>query len=242
MLFSSCRLIDDEINGFPLGLYISIFDYSVTKETLGYFNEYYYNPSTGENGVKKYDDPAIGGYEKPVLYLYPIVKTDITVKFASPNLLTTTYPKYKDSWNVTANPDGSLYDANGRYYYGLYWEESSFKRIDFKTGFYVNAENAAEFLEEKLDILGFTQREANEFIMYWLPILEKNDQNLVYFELTQSREAYNSLNITPTPDSLLRVAIHVKQVDSPVNIEEQYLPTFQRKGFIAVEWGGVSYN
>ena len=75
--------------------------------------------------------------------------------------------------------------------------------------------------------------------MYWLPILEKNGKNLVYFELTDEREAYNKLIIEPKVDSLLRVAMHVKKVDQEVNIKEQKLPTFKRKGFTAVEWGGV---
>ncbi len=70
-------------------------------------------------------------------------------------------------------------------------------------------------------------------------ILENNEQSLVYFELTEEREAYNKLMITPKPDSFLRLAIHVKKIEEPVEIQEQYLPTFERKGFVAVEWGGV---
>ena len=78
--------------------------------------------------------------------------------------------------------------------------------------------------------------------MYWLPILEKNEHNLVYFELTKEREKYNKLNISPKPDSLLRVAIHVKKVDGFTYIKEEKLETFKRKGFSAVEWGGVIHN
>jgi hypothetical protein len=77
--------------------------------------------------------------------------------------------------------------------------------------------------------------------MYWLPILEKNGQNLVYFELTEERNAYNKININPVPDSLLRLAIHVKKVDKKVNIKEEKLTTFTRQGFTAVEWGGVNH-
>jgi hypothetical protein len=75
--------------------------------------------------------------------------------------------------------------------------------------------------------------------MYWLPILERNEKNLVYFELTESREAFNKLIINPKPDSLLRVAIHIKKVDKKVAIKEQKLKSFKRKGFTAIEWGGV---
>ena len=75
--------------------------------------------------------------------------------------------------------------------------------------------------------------------MYWLPIIEKNQHSLVYFELTDSRNRYNELKITPKPDSILRIAIHVKKVDGETYIKEQNIPKFNRKGFTAVEWGGV---
>ena len=48
--------------------------------------------------------------------------------------------------------------------------------------------------------------------------------------------------IEPKVDSMLRMAIHVKKVDRKVNIKEQKLKTFKRKGFSAVEWGGVIHN
>ena len=75
--------------------------------------------------------------------------------------------------------------------------------------------------------------------MYWLPILEKNEKSLVYFETTEEREEFNKLNINPKPDSLLRIAIHVKKVDKKTSIKEQKLKTFKRSGFTAIEWAGV---
>ena len=97
------------------------------------------------------------------------------------------------------------------------------------------------FLEKKLDYIGLSEREANEFITYWLPILENNKKNLVYFELTDERESYNKININPKPDSLLRIVIHIKKVDKKTNIKEEKLTQFKRNGFTAVEWGGTTY-
>ena len=107
----------------------------------------------------------------------------------------------------------------------------------FNEGFYVTSENAIEFLEEKLSYIGLNDRERNEFIMYWLPILEKNGKNLVYFELTNERNSYSKINISPKVDSMLRIAIHVKRVNSEVNIKEQKLTKFNRVGVSGVEWG-----
>ena len=180
-------------------------------------------------------------YYKPVLYLYPKDTTEVSVSFEHPEYLLTTYPKYDSSWKVTANSNGDLYDENGKYYYALYWDEQNTNQVDFSEGFYVTKDDAIDFLEEKLTIIGLNDREKNEFIMYWLPILEDNKKSLVYFELTEERESNNKLNIVPEPDSLLRVAIHIKKVNKKTNINEEYLPTFERKGFVAVEWGGVRY-
>ncbi len=182
-----------------------------------------------------------GGIAKPILYLYPKKTTNVTVSFEHPEYLQTTYPKFDNQWKVTAHKNGDLYDSNHQYYYGLYWDEKKVHFVDFSTGFYVEKENAISFLEEKLDKIGFNRKEANEFIMYWLPILEKNEKNLVYFELTEERESYQKIHISPKPDSLLRVVIHVKKVDKKTSIKEEKLSTFKRNGFVAVEWGGTTY-
>lgn len=58
--------------------------------------------------------------KKPVLYLYPIEDMNVSVNFEKEELLGTTYPKFKDSWDVFVKTDGSIYDKDGKYYYALY--------------------------------------------------------------------------------------------------------------------------
>lgn len=185
-------------------------------------------------------DPNIA--YKPVLYLYPTKITNITVDFAKEENLTTTYPKFNENWNITVHPNGDIYDKNNKYYYALYWEEQEHTKQDFKEGFYVSKDNAISFLEEKLSILGLNPKEQNEFIMYWLPILEKNEHNLVYFELTDELQKDNELIINPKPDTLIRIRMHVKKIDSKKTIKEQELTKQDRIGYTAVEWGGIIYN
>lgn len=179
---------------------------------------------------------------KPILYLYPEKGTNVSVKLQNEDKLLTTYPQYKNGWNVFAKANGDLYDENGKYYYALYWDELNPNSVDFQTGFYVTKEKAISFLEEKLSIIGLNDRERNEFIMYWLPKLEENGKSLVYFELTEERELYNKLMISPKPDSLLRINMHIKKVEQEVFIKEQILSHFDRVGFVAVEWGGTIYE
>lgn len=177
---------------------------------------------------------------KPVLYLYPEEDSNVNITFNDPSKVVISYPEFNNSWNVFVKKDGTI-KYNHRDYYALYWEEE-YNYIDsFSEGFYVEADNAIEFLENKLSVIGLNEREANEFIMYWLPILKTNEKNLIYFELTEDKQAYNELIIDPEPDSLLRITMHVKKVDKKINVKEQHLTTFERNGFTVVEWGGINY-
>lgn len=53
---------------------------------------------------------------KPVIYLYPEEPTEVTVTLDYSGELTYTYPAYGDGWTVTAYPDGTLIDADGKEY------------------------------------------------------------------------------------------------------------------------------
>ena len=177
-------------------------------------------------------------YEKPILYLYPSDITKVTVKLELPGELTCTYPAYDDGWMVTAAPDGMLTDANGQTYNYLYWEGETAKQYDLSEGFCIASSDTAAFLEDALAQLGLTRKEANEFIVYWLPQMEQNPYNLITFQQEAYTEAAK-LTVTPTPDSILRVFMAWKPLEKPVDIPAQTLPIFERRGFTVVEWGGA---
>ena len=187
----------------------------------------------------KYDDvpPAP---EKPIIYLYPTVETEVTVKLGYEDLITVSYPKYEDAWKVLARPDGSLTDLDtGRNLYALYYE--SISPIDYrieKEGFVVRGEDSIEFLEEKLAVLGLTEREAEEFIVYWLPKLEANPYNYIRFATAEEISRTMPLDIQPAPDSTIRILMSYQGLEQPIAVEEQHLEAPKRDGFVAVEWGG----
>ncbi len=185
--------------------------------------------------LERYEEPV---EEKPVIYLYPEEKKEVSVNLDFNGVLTTTYPEYKDGWKVTATPEGTLFDENGKEYYCLYWEGISGTEYDFSKGFCVPGDETADFLESSLEKLGLSPREANEFIIYWLPRMEQNAYNLISFQ----NEAYTEsakLEISPDPDTLIRVFMAWKPLDEPIDIEPQELSAPERTGFTAVEWGGA---
>ena len=180
--------------------------------------------------------------KKPVIYLYPKEEEVIDVKLEYKGELTVTYPEYKDGWKVKANPDGTLINLedNKEYSY-LFWEGLSDLEYDISEGFVVKNEDTVDFLQEKLEYMGLTPKEYNEFIVYWLPILQENKYNLIYFAGNEYDE-YAKLNINPKPDSILRVMMVYKALDKPIEIKEQKLEQFKREGFTVVEWGGTKVD
>lgn len=177
---------------------------------------------------------------KPMIYLYPQEKTEVKIVLKNKKLLTTTYPKYINSWEVIANPDGTLIDKeSGREYYGLYWEGKNYTEINMKKGFVIKGKNTIKFLEEKLNELGLTDKEAEEFIVYWLPKLEKNTYNYIYFAQTEEVNNYMPLEITPKPDSLIRILMYYKPLNKKISVKTQKINKVYRKDFTVVEWGGT---
>lgn len=175
---------------------------------------------------------------KPIIYLYPEEECEVEVSVGYPEKLTVTYPLYDNGWRVHASPDGTLTDGSGREYYALYWEGKDDKLTMQSDGFCVRGEDSAAFLEEKLAILGLNEREAEEFIVYWLPKLQKNPYNYIHFETTEEINESMPLNITPAPDCVIRVMMDYIPLQKPVELEEQQLTSPLREGYVAVEWGG----
>ncbi len=177
---------------------------------------------------------------KPVIYLYPEQETDVHVELDLKNAdLATTYPKYNGGWDVTASPDGTLVNkSDGTHHNYLFWDADDVRiKYDFSKGFCVAGSDTEKFLKEKLTYMGLTEKEMNEFIVYWLPLMEHNAYNLIAFQDSAYTDSAK-LNITPSPDSICRIFMAYKPLDSKVEIEPQQLNTFERKGFTVVEWGG----
>ena len=180
---------------------------------------------------------------KPLILLYPEKKQEIQVELEYAPGFSATFPEYDNSkkgWNVTASPDGTLFDHSTMMEtYGLFWEGNSANtEYNLSKGWVVARSDLRNFLYEKLTEIGLSTKEKSDFIMFWYPKL----QEYPYVEITFAGEDYTAsapLKITPKPDSLLRVFMVAKPLDMPIAIEPQKLERFDRKGFSVVEWGGT---
>jgi hypothetical protein len=186
------------------------------------------------------DDTDEWTVAKPIIYLYPEKEAVCSVRLDYNGRFTATYPEYGvNGWeNFTAYPDGTLIFPNGRQYYALFWEGVGGAEYDFGTGFCVKGSDTAEFLYDVLKKAGLNDREADEFIIYWLPRMQDNEYNLISFQTTAYTENAK-LTVTPEPDTVIRVFMAYKPLDGYVEIAPQTLVAPERNGFTVVEWGGA---
>ena len=229
-------------------LYIVLIILAIVVVTIGVVMIYFIceNKSCTENNsnnVNKFlQDSKFDVIEyKPIIYLYPTEEKQVSVQLGYKEKIICSYPKYTTGWNVIAQPNGDLKDIDtNKNLYSLYYESDNVVKFKIeKDGFIIKGEDSAEFLEEKLKILGLTDRETEEFIIYWLPKLEANKYNYIRFATREEIDANMPLTITPEPDTTIRILMEYKGLENPIEVEEQSLEKTERKGFVAVEWGGT---
>ena len=189
-----------------------------------------------------YRDPGGVVDLKPIIYLYPQEELSINVSIDYSGDLFVTYPEYKNGWSVTAYPDGKIVNKeDGKEYSYLFWEGKNTEEIqyDMTTGYVVAGEDTAEFLQDKLYEIGLLPKEYNEFIVYWLPQMIENEYNLIHFATEDEYHNRVGLDISPEPDSVLRVFMVFKKLDEEIDVQPQEFETFRRDGFTVIEWGGT---
>ena len=187
--------------------------------------------------------------KKPIIYLYSKIPQAVNVRLEKPENLIYSYPAYNPDvgWNVFIRGDGLLTDQDtGRSLYSLYWEGWNNDREITDTGFVVSGSNTAAFLEEKLAMLGLIDREAEEFIIYWLPQMQENEYNYIRFDTEEEINDVMPLAMNPTPDAVIRVWMSFTALDAPIDVKEQELVPVDRNAyaelnFYAVEWGGSEF-
>ncbi|UAY51117.1 hypothetical protein [Ferruginibacter albus] len=221
----------------------ALFQYLYFKENDA-IDEQYINLNSVVSDTILYLSPKteIVTVAKPAIYLYPEKSCTVSVKLDFKGRLQTTYPDYAKGWQFTALPDGSLIDSPGnRKYEYLFWEGSyafPSNHFQYKNGFVVGGENSRDFLYEKLSMIGLNQKEINDFLIYWLPYLEKNKYNFIHFWINDNIDNSTKLVITPQPTTVFTVYMEYKSLKEKISMPEQELASFKRSGFSAVEWGG----
>jgi hypothetical protein len=177
---------------------------------------------------------------KPVVYLYPTHRMPVSVT-VSPLEVQESIPAYGGGWHVIADPDGTItVPESGKTYPYLFWEgRSNAPIIDRSQGFVVKTPEVAGFLADALAKQGLNEREYAEFVDYWAPRLTTDKPYVyVYFMPQVDYAKIVPMDISPKPDTEIRVYMLWKALDRPISVTPQALKAPERKGFTVVEWGG----
>ncbi len=177
---------------------------------------------------------------KPAIYLYPTKTTQVSVKVDPQGGFTYTDPDYGTGWNVTAKPDGTII-ANGKEYPYLFWEGRGGLYQTPDRGFVVAQADVHNFLVEKLAKLGLNQKESADFIEYWEPYMQGSPYYFVTFMGNYALDQIAPLQVTPKPDTIIRVLMDFQPLDKPIQVRGFDIQTPERKGFTVIEWGGVKH-
>ena len=189
------------------------------------------------------NDPRYMTDLKPIIYLYNYDTSNVRVELSRPEAITCSYPKYTTGWEVYA--DGPKLIADGKELYSSYYESAApasvYENFNKGDGFLVKGEDAAEFLDEQLSLMGLDYKEREEFIIYWLPKLERNEYNHIYFSLPEEINMIQELTVTPAPTQFIRVNMIFEAVNADYKVNEQKIEKFERNFAerTVVEWGGI---
>lgn len=180
---------------------------------------------------------------KPVIYLYPPTDQLTKVRVNLDGHFTVTEPEHgPNGWTVLAHPDGFVTNlADDKKYPYLFWEGVGVNFEAPQTGFVVAQKHLATWLPQTLDEIGFTTREKQEFIEFWLPRLPKSPYVFISFIDQSNLDRDAALAIQPTPNTVNRIFMDYKPLAEYKTVPTQALPKIKRHGFTVVEWGGTLY-
>ena len=178
---------------------------------------------------------------EPIIYLYPEERQQVNLQIESSVTITLSTPAYQEGWSVVAITSGELLNiSDDRAYPYLFWEGWSYIFPLQERGFVVKQSEVEEFLNEILPKLGLNQKETADFLEAWLPYFSDSPYYFITFIHQEIIEKIAPLEISPKPDTIIRILMDYKPLEKPAVVpplELQAPP--QRKGFTVVEWGGL---
>ncbi len=216
--------------GIPRGMCTVNFVYA----DVSFSEEIETGVSTNYKEIAIYDPCQV---EAPVLYLYPETETDIEVKIDlhGGGYITESEPEYNNGWSVHVTPEGIIDDS----YEYLFYEAILSAPQNSRYGWILDGSNLENELRDLLMDCGLINREIDDFMGFWLPIVDGSPWYAVY---PQDADELISLHITPAPDNILRVMLAIRPLEQRIKIDASpEMKPFERGGFTAVEWGVVGW-
>jgi hypothetical protein len=177
---------------------------------------------------------------KPNIYLYPTENTTLSVSLNFPfgGKIITSIPAYKSGWRINVDKNGTI---NNKYDY-LFYESDQPDIWQLNKVWVIKRAELEKFFTENLSKYGFYGREIKDFIDYWIPLLKNYEFYEIYPQESNIIETVIKLEISKTPDTVLRLFYLIKGTDKDTN-NNIITPggdfQFKRTGFCVTEWGVI---
>ncbi|MEO6761503.1 MAG: hypothetical protein ABI220_03975 [Candidatus Saccharimonadales bacterium] len=226
---SKSSLNDASLKNLTLQQFLDAHAYIIIKNKLGQYM------------VLQRDDMFMrGGCAKPVIYLYPQHKTEVSVQVGAD--VTVSNPKYPDGgWqNVKADTSGKLV-YQGKQYDSLFWEgygNGSYPEIT--NGTVVPSGQAVSTIRWQLKAQGLNSKEISDFLTYWQSKLPSTKYVRLTWLGTAQMNQLAPLSVNPAPKTTIRVFLDFEGLQHPEKLPAQHFVTPIRRGFTLVEWGGLA--
>jgi hypothetical protein len=192
--------------------------------------------SSDDNGAKTAGESTMM-ISRSILYLYPTRTTDVMVGFDTDVIVVKDYLDSdieKKTLGLVAYANGELVDRYGKRRFGLIWEAKVVSKSETLNGYVIAGDQTELFLRDTLRHLGLTERETDEFVSYWSPVLSGNRYNLIHFDVQNETK----VKVEPSPDSEVKIVMSYESMDSWRAVDPQKIDKFNRRGFSVVELGG----
>lgn len=194
------------------------------------------NPDDCEDEVP-YTCDSCAIVDKPNIYIYPKQEVFLNVSLAFPRggQIITSIPEYGNGWNVTVDTLGKI---NEKYDY-LFYESEQPDVWQMEKGWCIKTENLSHFFTQNLSAYGFEGREIDDFNEYWIPRFQVAEYYLFYPQTNTQIDRVIELNLSETPDNILRLFYVVQESDKNIALEAPEISSFNREGFFVTEWGVI---
>ncbi len=175
---------------------------------------------------------------KPNIYIYPETKLSLHVSIIFPRggSVIESIPLYENGWNIEVEPSGKI---NNIFDY-LFYESENPDLCQYRSGWIIKKDDLTSFFTQNMLETGFIQKEIDDFIEYWIPLLNNYSSYAIYPQYALDIEKMIELNFSCKPNSVLRLFYVIKGVNGDkINIAVPIIPRFVRKGFSVTEWGVI---
>lgn len=192
---------------------------------------------------------------KPLVYIYDIFsrKNRLSIWFPQWGNFTKIIPDFsgKQSWDFHSDSQGVIMVENKTQPFEYLYYSARVPDYLYNTWWWqVYGRDIHAFFDEKLDFIGMTSWEKNEFINYWIPEFHPDVLYFVSFKFDTAIDHYVTLDFSQKPLRQMRILLEAYPVDRVNNsflwphvgtkLDALLLKHFDRSHIFDVfEWGGT---